>query len=142
MRAMLLLALVPLLSSCDGGQKGDPAVDIQVLKLGTDYVFTFRTCGNHRVEVPTIEVTRGVAVSREARPQCKIETLDPAVDGLTDRWKYGTTPPGYRMKSCASLQPGNLYEVQVDGAAGGRRVFVIRGDGTVEQREGSCAEKR
>lgn len=136
---MLLAAAVVV--GCDYFRVADPGVDIQVVQQGNDYLFSFKTCWDQRIGIPTIEVVEGRAAGNEGPAHCAIATRDPSVKALSEKWRYGEVPPGYDKAVCKPLQHGKLYEVQVDGAGGGRRVFYVRPDGSVELREGTCSKK-
>lgn len=119
--------------------RGDPGVNIDITKSSSGYRLTFRSCRNHKVGVSWIHVTEGVTGGADAPPHCEVLAPDPATRRIVDEWEYGTTPSGYTLSTCKPLQPGSVYEVQVDGAGGGRRVFSLSASGSIELREGSCS---
>lgn len=140
MKAVALVVSVSLLLwGCDRRGIAEPGVEIRVERQGQDYVFAFETCKGQKIGVTWIHLTEGPSVSegREVPPHCMVyaPTTTP---GLKGDWRYGSTPPGFVMKSCEPLARNKAYEVQVTGAGGGQRVFFVRDDGSVELREGSC----
>lgn len=137
-RIVFGLLLTVLCGGCDHFRVTDPGLKIDVTRTGSEYVFSFKTCRGQRVGVPWINVTEGITGGSQVPPHCEVSASAPSVRKISDRWRYGTVPSGYVMQKCEPLRPGRIYEVQATGAAGGRRVFYIRNDGSVELREGSC----
>jgi hypothetical protein len=136
-----ILIVAAMLIGCDDFRAADPGVDIKVVHENGDYMFSFRTCRDQRIGVPWLNVTEGVTGGSDAPAHCEISTRDASIKAISGSWKYGELPPGYEIKTCKPLKPGSTYEVQVVGAGGGRRVFFVRPDGSVELREGTCSKK-
>jgi hypothetical protein len=136
-----ILAVAMVIVACDDFHAGDPGVNIGVVREDKDYVFSFKTCRNERVGIRWLTVTEGVTGGNEGPAHCELSTRDGSINPISGSWKYGALPPGYQMKTCQPLVPERTYEVQVVGAGGGRRVFQVRSDGSVEVREGTCSAK-
>jgi hypothetical protein len=128
-----------ILIACDDFRAADPGVDINVTREGSDYLFSFRTCRGDRIGVPWLSVTEAGGGRMPA--YCELSTRDANIVPMSGSWKYGELPSGYEMKTCKALAAGGTYEVQVVGAGGGRRVFFVSPDGSIELREGTCSTK-
>ena len=140
LRALFALAIIfPL--GCDRLRGGDPGIDIRVTREQTGYTFSFRTCRGGKIGVPWVNVTEGVGRPEGAPVHCEIAAISPSVRRLEGPWRYGAVPRDYQMSRCEPLRSRQVYEVQATGAAGGRRIFFIRPDGSVELREGTCDER-
>jgi len=141
MKQVRILVVAAMLVACDDFRAADPGVDVKIAHEGNDYVFSFRTCWDQRIGIPTIDIVEGRAAGNDGPSHCEISIRDPSIKALSGKWTYGDVPPGYEKMVCKPLEREKLYEVQVDGAAGGRRVFFIRSDGSIELREGTCSKK-
>jgi hypothetical protein len=112
----------------------NPLVGIAVRKEGVGYVFLFRNCVDPKKPIDI----RRVSVMGNGELRCQLVRKRAEGPMITARWLYGTIPAGYDMAKCSPLQPGETYDVEVSGAAGGSARFIVQKDGTVQMIEDSC----
>lgn len=137
--AVLVVAFAIAGTACDRRGIVDPGVEILLKREGQEYVFSFKTCNGAHVEASWIKITEGEGRKKDAEPYCEVFAPSPSTQGIRGDWRYATIPPGFEKKNCTPLRPNRVYEVQVAEIGGGRRMFFVRGDGSVELREGSCS---
>ena len=137
-RRAVLSALVLSLPSCDYFEFVTPRVDIQVAREGDKYRFSFETCRGDIIGIPYISIKEYSEKGPASHTACLL-WAEPSVPKIEGDWYYGEVPPGYELQRCEPLKRGVPYEITVTGAGGGRRLFSLRADGSVELgAEGAC----
>jgi hypothetical protein len=127
---------------CDGLGAAKPALGIDVRLERAHYELQFENCaGPSPIEVYYIKVLPAVAleVADATPPICQLEFDYRGSNSrpLTERWTYGSVPPGYRQTgACEALERGREYRVLTANQGSAR--FKIREDGSVKLLDGGC----
>ncbi len=126
----LWLSLGVLLAGCE------PRAAVTVVRDGAGYEVHFENCARPGQTLPVkrVEVHRKSAPAGEP-VDCVLERT--GTGQLADSWRYGDPVPGYELKGCAPLQPGETYRIHVSlGPVVAETVVTVAPDGSLPSVKG------
>jgi hypothetical protein len=132
MRIVLLLAGLGL-AACE------PRAAVTMTGDGAGYQMHFENCSRPGQTLPVqrVEVRRTPAASAD-EVHCSLERIG-SEEALSSSWRYGQAVPGYHMRGCGPLRPGDAYEIRVSlGPVAADAVVTVGAGGALESSAGGC----
>lgn len=133
MRCLLLLVAGLGLAACE------PRAGVTMTGDGGGYQLQFENCTRPGQKLPVSRVEiRSTAAGAEDAPHCQLDRTDG--QPLTDSWRYGEAVPGYEMRGCAPLQPGDAYRIHVSlGPVAADAEVIVDEGGALKAGHGGCS---
>jgi hypothetical protein len=129
----LLLAVAGLgLAACE------PNAAVTMTRGGGGYELHFDNCSRPGQLLPVglVEIRRTSAGSAD-EPHCSLERVEGG-EPLSGSWRYGEEVPGYRMRGCSPLRPGDAYRIHVSLGPVAADAEVSLGTGGALAVRGGC----